>query len=194
MLVGDCRASPVIANFLRSTKQSPATLSRGPRNDGPSIHRPAAIFAMLLPLSRRRRGLPGVGCSRRWCGAICSARTPRFDERDVRYANIPISEGNDASACCRRGSQTVLRDQQAVLPIGCYNWASRRVLSWRLSITMESASRHWRIKPQIFNTDQGSQFTGSAFTVRFPTTAFGLTSPLTPDRTLAGPCKLRSVS
>ena len=52
------------------------------------------------------------------------------------------------------------------------DWFSRRVLSWRLSITMEAAfcvatledalTRHG--KPDIFNTDQGSQFTGSAFT------------------------------
>jgi putative transposase len=52
------------------------------------------------------------------------------------------------------------------------DWFSRRVLSWRLSITMEAAfcvealedalARHG--KPDIFNTDQGSQFTGSAFT------------------------------
>ena len=48
----------------------------------------------------------------------------------------------------------------------------RRVLSWRVSITMEAAfcvealedalARHG--KPEVFNTDQGSQFTGSAFT------------------------------
>ena len=52
------------------------------------------------------------------------------------------------------------------------DWFSRRVLSWRLSITMEAAfcvetledalGRHG--KPDIFNTDQGSQFTGAAFT------------------------------
>ena len=52
------------------------------------------------------------------------------------------------------------------------DWFSRRVLSWRLSITMEAAfcvetlqdamARHG--KPEIFNTDQGSQFTGQAFT------------------------------
>jgi putative transposase len=52
------------------------------------------------------------------------------------------------------------------------DWASRRVLSWRLSITMEAAfcvealedamAHHG--KPEILNTDQGSQFTGSAFT------------------------------
>ena len=52
------------------------------------------------------------------------------------------------------------------------DWFSRRVLSWRVSITMEAAfcvetledamARHG--KPDIFNTDQGSQFTCEAFT------------------------------
>jgi putative transposase len=52
------------------------------------------------------------------------------------------------------------------------DWFSRRVLSWRLSITLEAAfciealeealARHGQ--PEIFNTDQGSQFTSSGFT------------------------------
>jgi putative transposase len=52
------------------------------------------------------------------------------------------------------------------------DWYSRRVLSWRVSITMEATfcvetleealAKHG--KPEIFNTDQGSQFTGAAFT------------------------------
>src|SRR4051812_48716491 len=52
------------------------------------------------------------------------------------------------------------------------DWFSRRVLSWRLSITMEvgfcleageeALSKKWR--PGIFNTDQGSQFSSAAFT------------------------------
>jgi len=52
------------------------------------------------------------------------------------------------------------------------DWFSRRVLSWRVSITMEAAfcvetledalARHG--EPDIFNSDQGSQFTGAAFT------------------------------
>ena len=52
------------------------------------------------------------------------------------------------------------------------DWFSRRVLSWGVSITMEAAfcvdvleqalAKHG--KPDIFNTDQGSQFTGAAFT------------------------------
>jgi putative transposase len=52
------------------------------------------------------------------------------------------------------------------------DWFSRRVLSWRISITLEvdfcldaveeALARHGR--PGIFNTDQGSQFTSVAFT------------------------------
>ncbi len=51
------------------------------------------------------------------------------------------------------------------------DWYTRRVLAWRLSITLETAfcietvkeamTKHG--KPAIFNTDQGSQFTSLAF-------------------------------
>jgi putative transposase len=52
------------------------------------------------------------------------------------------------------------------------DWFSRRILSWRVSITMEvefcldalaeALARYG--KPEIFNTDQGSQFTSAGFT------------------------------
>jgi putative transposase len=49
---------------------------------------------------------------------------------------------------------------------------SRQVLSWEVSVTMEDSfcvsalERALRLypKPEIFNTDQGVQFTGNAFT------------------------------
>ena len=52
------------------------------------------------------------------------------------------------------------------------DWYSRRVLSWRVSITMETdfcieaveEAIHRYGTPDIFNTDQGSQFTNEAFT------------------------------
>ena len=56
--------------------------------------------------------------------------------------------------------------------VAVMDWASRRVLSWRLSNSLdasfcvealeEALLRYGR--PGFFNTDQGSQFTGSAFT------------------------------
>jgi putative transposase len=54
------------------------------------------------------------------------------------------------------------------------DWFTRRVLAWKLSITMESCfcvealeeALSKNEKPEIFNTDQGSQFTSEAFTGR----------------------------
>ena len=56
--------------------------------------------------------------------------------------------------------------------VAIMDWHSRRVLAWRLSNTMdvtfctealeEALARHG--KPEIFNTDQGSQFTSLSFT------------------------------
>jgi putative transposase len=56
--------------------------------------------------------------------------------------------------------------------VAIMDWASRKVLAWRLSNTMdadfcvkalEDALTRYG-KPEIFNTDQGSQFTGFEFT------------------------------
>jgi len=56
--------------------------------------------------------------------------------------------------------------------VAIIDWYSRRVLSWRISNTMDTAfcvdcleealQRHG--SPEIFNSDQGSQFTSDAFT------------------------------
>jgi putative transposase len=56
--------------------------------------------------------------------------------------------------------------------VAIMDWASRAILAWRLSNSMETGfclaaledalARHG--KPEIFNTDQGSQFTSAAFT------------------------------
>ena len=58
--------------------------------------------------------------------------------------------------------------------VAIIDWFSRAVLAWRLSNTMEAAFcvnaleealARWG-KPEIFNTDQGSQFTSAVFTGR----------------------------
>lgn len=56
--------------------------------------------------------------------------------------------------------------------VAIMDWASRRVLSWRLSNTLDTSFCTEALeeaiirfgKPDIFNTDQGSQFTSEAFT------------------------------
>jgi putative transposase len=62
------------------------------------------------------------------------------------------------------------------------DWFSRRVLAWRLSITMEvefcleaveeALAKHGR--PELFNTDQGSQCTSAAFTDMLLTKAIAI--------------------
>ena len=61
--------------------------------------------------------------------------------------------------------------QGFVYLVAVMDWFSRRVLAWRISISMETdfcvealqeaMSRYG--KPEIFNTDQGVQFTAAAF-------------------------------
>jgi len=56
--------------------------------------------------------------------------------------------------------------------VAVIDWSSRAVLAWRLSNTMDSSFCVDALEealalfgqPEIFNTDQGSQFTGTAFT------------------------------
>ncbi len=56
--------------------------------------------------------------------------------------------------------------------VAIIDWYSRRVLAWRLSNTLEAGfcvdcledALRTHGKPEIFNTDQGSQFTSDAFT------------------------------
>jgi len=56
--------------------------------------------------------------------------------------------------------------------VAVMDWYSRQVLSWEVSVTMDESfcvsalERALRLhpKPEIFNTDQGAQFTGKAFT------------------------------
>ena len=60
--------------------------------------------------------------------------------------------------------------------VAVLDWYSRHVLSWRLSNSLEASfcidaleEALGRSRPEIFNTDQGSQFTCRAFTSRLKT-------------------------
>jgi len=57
--------------------------------------------------------------------------------------------------------------------VAVIDWASRRVLAWRVSLTLETDFCLEALEdalaqgtPEIFNSDQGSQFTSEAFTQR----------------------------
>jgi len=67
-------------------------------------------------------------------------------ERDVRYANIAIIEGNDASQfgigiASARIAEAVLRDERAVLPVGAYNIKYGVTLSLPSVLGREGVSR-----------------------------------------------------
>jgi putative transposase len=57
--------------------------------------------------------------------------------------------------------------------VAVMDWFSRKVLSWRLSNTLDGSfclaaldEALWQQRPEVFNTDQGSQFTAQAYTSR----------------------------
>lgn len=82
---------------------------------------------------------------------------------DITY--VPMAKG------VRHRSRTD-GDQCLTYLVAVVDWFTRKVLSWRLSITMdvsfcieaveEALARYGQ--PEIFNSDQGSQFTSMAFT------------------------------
>jgi transposase InsO family protein len=107
------------------------------------------------------------------CGARAKAT---YQQAGARTQDIPLPV---AGLAIERPNQVWCADI-TYIPIGrgflylvaIMDWASRAVLSWRLSNTMdtsfcldalqEALARFGR--PEIFNTDQGSQFTSAAFT------------------------------
>ena len=98
------------------------------------------------------------GCAGSWqrwaCRRSTSGRARAIHTRNT--GSIPI--------CCASWRFLYL--------VAIMDWATRKVLAWRLSNTMdtgfcvaaleEALARFGR--PEIFNTDQGSQFTSFAFT------------------------------
>src|SRR4029453_16612089 len=106
------------------------------------------------------------------CGAGAEAA---HDEARTGAQDLPVSPAEHGD----RSADQVWAADITYVPIGrgflylmaVIDWASRAVLAWRLSNTMdvsfcvsaleEALARFGR--PDIFNTDQGSQFTSAAF-------------------------------
>ncbi len=96
------------------------------------------------------------------------------EKREQRYPyllrHLPITHTNQVWSC----DITYIRLQRgSVYLMAVIDWFSRYVLSWEVSITLdtsfclEALDRALKIAtPEIFNTDQGSQFTSHEFTDR----------------------------
>ena len=157
---------------------------------------PAADLALMRQLDELHLEFPFAGA--RMLRRLLAARGSRIGRRHVKtlmrrmgiealYRRPRTSKpepGHKVYPYLLRGLEIVRPDQVWAMDITyipmakgfvylavVLDWFSRRVLSWRLSITMEASfcvaaleealTRHG--KPEIFNTDQGSQFTGAAF-------------------------------
>jgi putative transposase len=161
----------------RATPASDLVLLR--RLDELHLNHPFAGSRMLrdlLGLERFSVGRKHVASLMRKMGMEALYRRPGTSRRHAAHPTYPyllrdrlIERPNQAWAMdityipMRRGF---------VYLAAVMDWASRRVLAWRVSISMttdfcieaveEALARYGR--PGIFNTDQGSQFTSSEFT------------------------------
>jgi L-lactate dehydrogenase len=89
-------------------------------------------------------------------------------EREVRYANIAIIEGNDASQygigmVSARIAEIVLRDEQAVIPIGAYNLLYGVTLSLPAVVGRQGAAR---ILEPVMSADEHEALVRSADALR----------------------------
>jgi len=92
----------------------------------------------------------------------------RSIERDVRYANIAIIEGNNASQygigmVSARIAEIVLRDERAVIPIGCYNAEYGVTLSLPAIVGRRGVLR---VLEPAMSPDERQALQGSADTLR----------------------------
>ena len=160
---------------------SPADLGLMRRIDELHLEHPFAGSRMLRDLLRlegQQVGRKHVRTLMRKMGVEAIYRKPNLSKRHDSHLIYPyllrdlaINRPNQVWATdityipMRRGF---------VYLVAVIDWYSRRVLSWRLSNTLttdfclealgEAIARFG--KPEIFNTDQGSQFTSSDFTDR----------------------------
>ena len=93
-------------------------------------------------------------------------------QRSIAYLCCAIGDPRGQTRCGAMDITYIPMARGFVYLTVVLDWFSRRLLAWRLSITMEASfcvealedalAHHG--KPEIVNTDQGSQFTGLAFT------------------------------
>lgn len=149
------------------------------RIDELHLEHPFAGSRMLRDLLRQE-GLPvgrkHVATLMRKMGIEALYRRPNTSRKHPQHAvypyllrHLPIQRPNQVWAM---DITYVPMARGFVYLAAVMDWYSRRVLAWRVSITMETdfcleaveEAIHRHGQPEIFNTDQGSQFTSTAFT------------------------------
>jgi putative transposase len=130
----------------------------------------------LLAAEGSKIGRRHVRTLMEWMGIEAIYRRPRTSKRAPGHKIFPyllrgltIDRANQVWA----SDITYIRMERGFVYLAAVmDWFARRILAWRLSITLgedfcvdaveEALRLHGR--PKIFNTDQGSQFTSDAFT------------------------------
>jgi L-lactate dehydrogenase len=97
-------------------------------------------------------------------------------EREVRYANIAIIEGNDASrfgigAVCARISEAIVRDERVVLPVAAYRERHGVTIALPTVIGREGARRG--LEPSM-DDDERAAFARSVETLQEAARGIGL--------------------
>jgi putative transposase len=165
--------------YYQGTPVSAAVLTLMRRIDELHLQYPFAGARMLRDVLRREGyqvGRRHVVTLMRRMGVTAVYRTPRTSQRHPAYTVYPyllrqlaITRPNHVWAA---DITYIPMKRGFVYLCAILDWASRRVLAWRLSNTLttdfcleavrEALTRYGR--PEIFNTDQGCQFTSQEFT------------------------------
>lgn len=165
--------------YHRPQDISQADLALMRRIDELHLEHPFAGSRMLRDILRREDhqiGRKHVGTLMKRMGIEALYKKPDTSRRHLAHAvhpyllrNMKINRPNQVFAA---DITYIPMKRGFVYLFAVMDWASRRVLSWRLSNTLttdfcieavqEAIYRYG--KPEIFNTDQGSQFTSMEFT------------------------------
>ena len=165
--------------YYRPRPVADATLTLMRRVDELHLEHPFAGSRMMRDMLRREGSTCGrrrVGTLMRRMGIEALYRRPNTSRRHPGHPVYPyLLRGLKIDRPNQVWAMDITYIPMAkgfVFLAAVLDWHSRRVLSWRLSITMdtgfcieaveEALERHGA--PEIFNTDQGSQFTSEAFT------------------------------
>ena len=172
---------PRSSAYYRSEPVSPADLALMRRIDELHLEYPFAGSRMLRDMLRQEGTAVGrrhVRTLMRKMGVEALYRKPNTSRRNGRAGVFPyllrdltITRPNYVWAA---DITYIPMKRGFVYLFAVLDWATRRVLSWRLSNTLstdfcieavqEAIARYG--KPEIFNTDQGCQFTSSPFVER----------------------------
>jgi putative transposase len=165
--------------YYRARPVTPADLAAMRRIDELHLNYPFAGSRMLRDLLRAEGvaiGRHRVATMMKRMGLAALYRRPNTSKPAPGHKIYPYLL---RSVVIERPNQVWAMDI-TYIPMACgfvylaavVDWFSRRVLAWRLSITMEvefcleaveeALAKHG--SPEIFNTDQGSQFTSAEFT------------------------------